>query len=60
MPANPYQEVIDWLRSPEGEHWSELRLLSANWHAGKPMTLTSYGSSHVMIMGGMFCIKEDG
>lgn len=25
--TNPYQDVIDWLRSPEGERWSEERLM---------------------------------
>ena len=26
MNVNPYQPVIDWLRTPEGERWSENRL----------------------------------
>jgi hypothetical protein len=26
MVTNPYQAVIDWLRSPEGEAWSEGRM----------------------------------
>ena len=59
-PVNPYQDVIDWLRSPEGETWSEARIRQAavvNGNSGH--TCTRYGTRGDLWMGGMFSVKED-
>ena len=59
--ANPYQDVINWLRSPEGEQWSESRIWAARLESGNAgHTCTRYGMISVMWMGGMFSLKDDG
>ena len=67
--ANPYQDVIDWLKSPEGEQWSEQRLEKARYIGmlanGQPSfnsTLVTYSARVVAHYGfglaGVFSIKE--
>lgn len=58
---NPYQEVIDWLQSPEGTSWSENRIWQAKITAGDTAAwvgTTSYGDRQVMWMGGVMSVKE--
>lgn len=59
MTVNPYQDVIDWLRSPQGETWSEARLLTARVLSGTGLTLTSYGSPDEYIWKGILSLKTD-
>jgi hypothetical protein len=52
--VNPYQEVIAWLRSPEGELWSEQRI------GGQGRTPVDYGHRGVAgdpLMVGMFSFE---
>lgn len=62
---NPYQDVIDWLRSPEGEKWSEQRMRTAAFSSPLPMgcfhwNLNTFGNwQGPVYMGGMFSVKED-
>jgi hypothetical protein len=60
MPANPYQDVIDWLRSPDGEFWSEQRLKTAARSNGTyGHTINRYGAQGYLWMGGVLCVKDD-
>lgn len=59
---NPYQEIIDWLRSPAGERWSESRLRRAR-RASQSSTPTAYtlgwSGTGPVALPGVFNIKED-
>lgn len=61
MTGNPYQGVIDWLRSAEGCRWSEERLARASVNDN---TLIDYsGATNTpspLWLAGVFSIKEDG
>jgi hypothetical protein len=58
--SNPYQEVIDWLRSPEGERWSESRMQVARVTSGSAISnLNSYGCHEILMWKGIFSIKRD-
>jgi hypothetical protein len=58
--SNPYQEVIDWLRSPAGEKWSENRMADAKAkHSSGQLTLTSYGDKDLLCWKGIFSLKRD-
>lgn len=67
MTENPYQDVINWLRSPEGEKWSEERmrtaavaLLNLSPAEIRFWNLNRYGNwQGPLFMGGMFSVKED-
>jgi hypothetical protein len=58
--------VVRWLRSPEGEKWSEARMQQARYLAydnsydAAPMGLTWYGSSQDFNWRGIMSIKSDG
>lgn len=66
---NPYQEVIDWLRSAEGSRWSENRMKEAAWHAcmllddgsGAWSLISRTGDTLFvpLYMGGVLSVKED-
>lgn len=55
---NPYQEVIDWLESPEGTAWSENRIrtarLASNFTGG-----VYYGTDDCPRVLGIFSLKTD-
>ena len=67
---NPYQDVIDWLRSPEGERWSETRMHDAactgaadsfllapsGWHLNRRDGSTT---DSPLYLGGVLSVKED-
>lgn len=58
--GNPYQGVIDWLRSAEGCRWSEKRLARARGE-GEGVGVVTYdylNSSSPLWLGGMFSIKD--
>jgi hypothetical protein len=58
MTGNPYQGIIDWLRSAEGCRWSEKRLARAR---GKNVGVVTYdylNSSSPLWVSGMFSIKD--
>lgn len=58
--ANPYQDVIDWLRTPEGERWSEERMRVARvMHSSGQLTLTAYGDKELLIWKGILSVKSD-
>lgn len=60
--ANPYQEVIDWLRSPAGEKWSENRIAVAKARqctSASQLTLTSYGDKELLCWKGILSVKRD-
>jgi hypothetical protein len=61
FPENPYQDVIDWLRSREGESWSETRIACARRSNGNyGHTLVQYGAhSGEIWMGGVLSVKDD-
>lgn len=65
---NPYQDVIDWLRSPEGSKWSEQRMVHAgyesaaldgsiNWRLNTPSGVTLWEVP--LYLGGVLSVKED-
>lgn len=66
--VNPYQDVIDWLRSPEGQRWSEDRIERARRMYGDGLlfpddglsaTLVSYGGRNSEIyLGGVLSVKD--
>ena len=61
--TNPFQEIIDWLRSPEGEAWSEERmLLGAALSSGSieyPNLLNHYGNrTGPVYLSGILSFKE--
>lgn len=63
---NPYQEVIDWLRSPEGSEWSEKRMRDARTfenRAGEIVqlhTLNNYGYRvGPLFLAGVLSVKEN-
>lgn len=56
--SNPYQDVIDWLRSPAGENWSEQRMTDARGGAAVT-TLTSYGYTVPFLWKGIMSVKTD-
>ena len=65
MKANPYQDVIDWLRSPEGENWSEQRMRKARTlttrigPSRELATLTAYGvRGGPLFLGGVLSVKD--
>lgn len=66
---NPYQPVIDWLRSKEGEAWSEARMQRATFYANSEL-VGDRGGWHLnhrtgdtiatpLYLGGVLSIKED-
>lgn len=58
--TNPYQDIINWLRSPAGEHWSETRIATAATDEGRPAPgMTRYANSSEWWLGGVFSVKED-
>jgi len=57
--VNPYQDVIDWLQSPEGCKWSSQRLIDGRHASGYSFTLINYGPGDVLWMGGIMSVKED-
>ncbi len=61
MTTNPYREVIDWLRSVEGEAWSQDRLATAkrNNHEPPHSGLTHYHDSTELAWRGILCVKRD-
>jgi hypothetical protein len=61
-PELPFQDVVDWLRSPEGEMWSEDRMAYARWNTPQDSVMgpNSYGDPRELMMRGMFSIKTDG
>lgn len=56
-------EVIDWLRSPAGEHWSETRIMAARITAFGDVYPScvqhSYTEFSPLRMAGMFSVKTD-
>lgn len=54
--CNPYQDVIDWLRSPDGELWSEQRMTLAR---DRGFTLTDYGVGGPLVWKGIMSFKAD-
>lgn len=65
---NPYQDVIDWLRSPEGSRWSEMRMknaivqanvtfrsLAGGWHLNRP---TGDTIETPLYLAGVLSVKE--
>ena len=64
MKDNPYQAVIDWLRSPAGENWSEMRMTRARNNGSMEdlsATLNDYGlKTGPLYLGGVLSVKEDG
>ena len=57
--TNPYQPVIDWLRSPEGEAWSEQRLAHDYWQPSvSDYQRTTYNVSGPAYLRGIFSVKE--
>jgi hypothetical protein len=59
MITNPYQNVIDWLRTPEGETWSEARLLAGRVLNETGLTLTAYGDKELFCWKGILSLKTD-
>ena len=60
MTANPYQEVIDWLKTPEGEQWSENRMAVAKaMYSSGQLTLNAYGDGTLLNWKGLFSLKRD-
>ncbi len=66
VPANPYQDVIEWLRSEEGSKWSETRMQQARLVSTSSRfscyysTLNDYGfRPGAFYLGGVLSIKED-
>jgi hypothetical protein len=58
--TNPYQDVIDWLRTSEGEAWSENRMaLAKAIYSSGQLTLNAYGDGTIVIWKGLFSIKRD-
>lgn len=70
---NPYREIIEWLRSPDGESWSEQRMKEArfkyrinnqNYYDTSPVsydTLVNYSDQDgPVFLGGVLSVKEDG
>lgn len=64
---NPYQEVIDWLRSDEGSKWSEMRMREARKFAAYSLVgpggwnLTQITGDCVgtpLYLGGVLSVKE--
>ena len=65
---NPYQDVIDWLRSPEGSSWSEQRMRKAvmkafdldgsgsMWNLNR---MTGDTMDSPLYLGGVLSVKED-
>lgn len=63
--TNPYQHIIDWLHTYEGEAWSEQRITNAahrcngGYIRARRGTCVNYGPSHGPIyLGGVFSIKD--
>jgi hypothetical protein len=65
--VNPYQDVIDWLRSPEGSGWSERRMQEAaynaalqpgalSWHLNRSDRLIG---QYPLYMAGVLSVKDD-
>lgn len=55
------REVIDWLRSPEGERWSEARIAEARQYNGNfGHTLNQYGTTGrpEIWLGGVLSVKD--
>lgn len=56
--ATRMAEVIDWLRTPEGEQWSEDRICVARDAAGQRVSLTRYGDeAGRLFLGGVISVK---
>lgn len=66
--VNPYQEVIDWLRSDEGSSWSEHRMQEARVYAD--YSLVGPGAWHLnqrtdddtfspLYLSGVLSVKDD-
>lgn len=65
---NPYQDVIDWLRSDQGSAWSETRMMQAAvyaarhlggamaWHLNRSSQL---GTTYPLYLAGVLSVKED-
>ena len=56
--SNPYQDVIDWLRSPAGENWSEERMVAAR-RGARVSTAVTYGDPSVLLWKGILSVKTD-
>lgn len=64
---NKFQDVIDWLRSPEGSRWSETRMREAvvhaqsadpdgeGWHLNHPTGDTIFSP---LYLSGVLSVKE--
>lgn len=59
MTVNPYQDVIDWLHTSEGESWSESRMQTARVCSGTGSTLTRYGNEREYNWRGILSLKTD-
>jgi hypothetical protein len=66
-PANPFQTVIDWLRSDEGQQWSEDRMREArfgyrtdgrNYYEASIVSY-SVATTETVYLKGVLSVKED-
>lgn len=58
---NPYQDIIDWLRSPDGERWSENRMSEGRRisDAGPVDYARAFAEGETPALIGVFSVKED-
>lgn len=57
MITNPYQPVIDWLHTPDGEHWSEIRVCASE---GCSTAVDHFAAGTCeMYLTGVFSVKGD-
>ena len=60
MISNPYQNVIDWLHTPEGEQWSEDRIAARRDADGGPtLGPNHYGDASCFLWKGIMSLKSD-
>jgi hypothetical protein len=64
--VNPFQEIVNWLRSDEGQRWSEARLRKARFkyhidgtdiYESSPVGYSATGGP--LFLRGVLCVKED-